>query len=318
MIHVPLPRGARRPAGAALLLSLLAIALPDRVFAQAHPAPAAVTIPARPRHRTIYSNVSAIRQNPIGVQDAAKLAWQYRLFDSEHLLLRDSFVGVSFQPIFTPALVRLGAAVDAQPFAMLHVEARAEYLNFFGASGHLRSFADAGADFSDTAIKTGKSSAYATSGWQATLQAELRAKVRAVVVRSKLQFAQVNVDLQGDDGYWYDAYQDLLLPRRGWFLVNDADVLWLRGRLVAGLRHSLAVVEDRAGTGEAAGNTPTQRLGPLLAWSFWDEPGRTFDKPTILLLVQWHLQHRYRTGEDVSQAMPYIALGFAFRGDLLP
>lgn len=80
MNHLPHPRSVRRLAGAALLLSLLAIALPGRVLAQAD-------------------------------QDAAKLAWQYRLFDSEHLLLRESFVGVSFLPIFTPAFVRLGAAI---------------------------------------------------------------------------------------------------------------------------------------------------------------------------------------------------------------
>jgi hypothetical protein len=29
------------------------------------------------------------------------------------------------------------------------------------------------------------------------------------------------------------------------------------------------------------------------------------------------VEHRWRTGEDVDQAFPYIVLGFAFSGDLI-
>ena len=40
--------------------------------------------------------------------------------------------------------------------------------------------------------------------------------------------------------------------------------------------------------------------------------------PTAILLVQWWAQHRWRTGEDVHPAMPYIVLGFSFEGDFFP
>ena len=77
---------------------------------------------------------------------------------------------------------------------------------------------------------------------------------------------------------------------------------------------------------------------PLLAYSFYDRPGTRFNKPTILLIAQWHLLQPWRTGKDVTQAdrpairdplatesaitrgvtqaLPTIVIGFAFNGDL--
>jgi hypothetical protein len=37
-----------------------------------------------------------------------------------------------------------------------------------------------------------------------------------------------------------------------------------------------------------------------------------------VLITSWYLKHRYRTGQDVSQAVPYVVLGFAFTSDLVP
>ena len=66
-------------------------------------------------------------------------------------------------------------------------------------------------------------------------------------------------------------------------------------------------------------NPMTHRVGPFLAYRFYSEPrGSTmFNEPTIILIVNWWLSHRYRTGEDVSQAVPYIVLGFLFNGETL-
>jgi hypothetical protein len=38
---------------------------------------------------------------------------------------------------------------------------------------------------------------------------------------------------------------------------------------------------------------------------------------TLLLLVNWYLAHRWRTGQDVSAAIPYVLLGLSFHHDLL-
>jgi hypothetical protein len=42
------------------------------------------------------------------------------------------------------------------------------------------------------------------------------------------------------------------------------------------------------------------------------------NKPTILMIGNWWLAHRYRTGVDVSQLMPYFLIGFQVTTDLLP
>jgi hypothetical protein len=63
-------------------------------------------------------------------------------------------------------------------------------------------------------------------------------------------------------------------------------------------------------------NGPIMRLGPVLAYRFFDEPGEAFNQPTILAIVNWHLKHRWRTGLDTHQALPYIALAFSFSGEL--
>lgn len=319
----------RRPLGPALVTSLLPLVLllAARPLTAQPPAPVALAgavtevtppdPPARPRYRLHYSNLAVVRGNPIGLQDFAKLGLHRRLGDSQHALLRDNFVGVSLQPFLTPAFVRLGAGAELQPVALLHLEARVDWLSYLGTFGHLRSFPGYGADYSGTAIDAGAEQAYATSGWQATLAAELRAKVGEVVIRSKAQATRTALNVHAGDTVWYDPFLDVLAPARGWTLTNDADLLWLRGPLVVGLRHTWTGVEDPTGAAGKTGDASTSRLGPLIAYSLFERPGATFDKPTVLLLVQWHLQHRFRTGLDTPAALPYLALGFAFKGDVL-
>ena len=135
----------------------------------------------------------------------------------------------------------------------------------------------------------------------------------------------MDYDLRDGDRTFYDIVFDVLVPDRGWFVVNDLDLLWVSDfGLTLGARWTLthAFYEDRHfEPGEARSqnpNTPHHRLGPFLAYTFWDDQGASkLDRPTALLIVNWWLEHRYRTGEDVSAALPYIALGFAISGDLL-
>jgi len=63
-------------------------------------------------------------------------------------------------------------------------------------------------------------------------------------------------------------------------------------------------------------NTPWVRLGPAVAYTFSEKQGAAFNKPTVLLLSQWWLEHRYRAGQDISQALPCITLAFRFEGEL--
>jgi hypothetical protein len=80
-------------------------------------------------------------------------------------------------------------------------------------------------------------------------------------------------------------------------------------------------------------NGPMHRIGPLIAYNIRESYHARFNAPTVFLAVQWWVSHRYRTGDRsaqetmlgnstaaadyVASAMPYLALGFSFRGDLL-
>ena len=46
--------------------------------------------------------------------------------------------------------------------------------------------------------------------------------------------------------------------------------------------------------------------------------GAAFNAPTVIAMVQWHVQHNYRTGADVHPAIPYVAVAFLFEGDIIP
>ena len=40
-------------------------------------------------------------------------------------------------------------------------------------------------------------------------------------------------------------------------------------------------------------------------------------KPTLVLIVNWYVDHRWRTGADSPEALPYLLVGFSFQSDLM-
>ena len=61
-----------------------------------------------------------------------------------------------------------------------------------------------------------------------------------------------------------------------------------------------------------------QRLGPLAAYTFFDKSYSRFSKPSLVLIVNWYVDHRWRTGADTNAGIPYMVLAFAFTSDLIP
>ncbi|MCK5800266.1 MAG: hypothetical protein KAI47_23910, partial [Deltaproteobacteria bacterium] len=62
-------------------------------------------------------------------------------------------------------------------------------------------------------------------------------------------------------------------------------------------------------------NTPNQKIGPLFAYTFAKSWGG-LQRPTVILVLNWWLQNRYRTGQRVTQALPYGIVAFTFSGEL--
>ena len=194
-----------------------------------------------------------------------------------------------------------------------------DWMASFGTLGYVVGFPSALEDASDAVISD--SDAIQTTGRITTLTAELRAKVRSVVVRSRGAMIHSKMDLEAGDNVWYEGINDVLMPADGWMLHVDSDLLWMDGGpLIFGVRHTLDYVfypslpgVDSSLVGQ---KTPNHRFGLLAAYRFRDAPGAAFDRPTVAVIVNWHLKHPYRAGQEINQAMPYILVAFAFRGDL--
>lgn len=326
---VPLS-GQRLVTLAGLLVLLLAPSAPSQAQEKQ---PAEVRRPrGRGLHRVDSTHRLGGRINPLGLAWRSFISYQLRLFESDSLALANNFIGIGVNPTFSPAGTRLGAFVDIQPLSLLRLRASYEWIGYIGTFDLFQSFPSATSEFSDDTLddlaglpENDPRRNYSAAGTQLTLSALLQAKIGPIAARNEVSFGRVDMDLrQGDRTYWDISY-DLLIGDEGWFFVNNLDVLWISDfGLAAGLRWSSghAFYEDRHyAEGEDTSenpNTPIHRLGPLITYTFFDNGGLgAYNKPTVFLIVNWWLEHRYRTGAEQSVALPYVALGFAFTGDLL-
>lgn len=268
-----------------------------------------------PQHRVFYRSVTGLGSNPEGLGNKLDVGYRYRLFDSDSILTRDSFAGLGLSSMITPTFAQVGVSAQVQPLAVLFLEARWKHTSWFGNLGHVQTYSDAEADFSDDAVAAqgDTDESFATTSWEADLIAELRAKIGPVVLRNRTVFMRTELapPKRPDDTLYYDPIYDLLMPTSGWSSTNSADILWMLrdDRLILGVRHT----SKNSYRDDSGSDVPHNRVGPVMAYRFSSQPGARFDAPTVLAMVQWHTKHRYRAG----QVLPYVLIAFAFQGDLL-
>lgn len=289
-----------------------------------------------PEDRLVYSSLTALRYNAIGLAEAARVTYRKRLYLSQELALRDNYVGGGLSTVLSPAYAKLGAIVEAQPLTILRLWAQLEIAGYYSTFSMIQSAPDVRADFSDTKLRAlaelpagdpGKN--YATAGTHGTLGADAQVKLGPVAVRNFTRLTTARLALRGVDVAYYDQQDDVLAPNGGVVLHNDTDLLWVSDfGLTAGARFNVAhpfyeprhyVASDEPfSVIEPNLNGPMTRVGPVVAYTFFSEDGARFNNPTVLVIANWWLSHRWRTGADVSPVIPYLAVGFAFNGDLLP
>lgn len=276
--------------------------------------------PPLPEQRLHLSDLTILRLNPTGLETQLRLGYQHKLYGSESLALRDNFVYGGMFVRLSPAAARTAAVVEVQPASVLNLRFSIEYLRYFGTVGYLQSAPTADVDFSDTALEAGKENdaAYGTGGLHATFEPLLQVKAGPMALRSRALFGWFDMDLRGGDRVWYEATLDAPLPGNGWVIANDLDLVYLTDfGLTAGLRYTAVLPRYSAAQSPDDSDASHHRVGLLAAYSLFDEGYTRFNKPTLVLITSWYLKHRYRTGQDVSQAVPYVVLGFAFMSDLL-
>ncbi|MEZ4461677.1 MAG: hypothetical protein R3E66_18525 [bacterium] len=265
-----------------------------------------------------WQSFSAAAYNPLGLVELVQVSYRKPLYLSQNPLFATNYAEAAVVGAATPAYGFVGLQAELQPLSILRLRARAEAIGFFGNFGHVARFNDVNADYSDTALdaikEAGENSA--TTGTRWTLTALLQAAVGQVAVRSHLQGTYVNLDLGDGETLYYSPQFDYLIEDGGLFFQNDLDVVWLfESGLVAGARMNSSWAVYSSEIADEDPNGPAHRVGPLVAWPFFEGSGRV-KRATAIGLANWYVKHRWRAGEDTPAWLPYIAVGVQIEGDL--
>lgn len=298
-------------------LLLLGLMVPAQALAQS-------PTPAVPERRVVLNNLLVARFNPLGLENQTRLGYQSVLYRNDAALFRDNFLFLGASAKLNPASVKIGPSVEVQPLSIFGLRLAAEYVGFFSTQGFLQSRPSANADYSQASLDAGESAGlqYAASGLRFALEPLVQMKVGPIAVRNRFALEYWSMSLRDGDRVWYDATLDTLVPGKGLIYTNDLDILFLgRPPLVLGARYSLVeplyTASHLTVDEDLLEDNGHHRVGLLAAYVFWDEGYTGFNKPSVLLNVAWYLTHRYRAGAEVSRAVPYVVLGFAFQSDLL-
>ncbi|MCA9567655.1 MAG: hypothetical protein KC656_07425, partial [Myxococcales bacterium] len=249
------------------------------------------------RDQLWYTNAFFGRVNPLGAIDYFKVGYKRRLEIGDTALGRDAYVFAGAQVSASPAFARAGVFFEAEPTGLLQFGALYQYGYYFGTFDQIASFSSTDEVFADSFLKrlsgdgqTGPRSGHVVNAW-----IQPKFKLGFFAVRDTLTMIWQQLDLPAGEIAFYDQIVDRMAPNGGFMLTNDADVMffWDDNGLV-GLRYTYsASFFDGSETGPGA--LPHHRIGPLLAYTFFDHKERArFDRPTLFALVQWWLQHPYR------------------------
>lgn len=283
----------------------------------------------QPKHQLAYINSFGLRYNALGAANIFDTVYRRRMFLSDKDALKQNFFGVGFSTMVAPVTARFSAMVDVQPLTLFQFYGRVWVSSYFGTANLIASFPSADSDFSDATIaeraEQPETENYPGVGGEASMGALLRGiQIGPVALRNHVRAFYIFYDLRRDGRVKYEQAFDLLMPNRGWSLLNEFDAIYMSNvGLMAILRYTYATpfYRDRDyEMGIRPANAPRNdyhALGPSLGYVFKRKPGGRFDAPTILLSTMWYLKHRYRAGQEVNQAIPQVALGFQFRGDFL-
>lgn len=304
------------------------------------PAPTAPPeIPPLPSSwRLTLSDLTLLRVNPLGLETRARFGLQKRLYAPQGKLGANNFMFFGLFSKLNPAAAYIAAGAEIQPAAIFNLRAAFGVQKYFKTLGFLQSFESPNDNYSDETLSDNEDSAQSASLMQASLYPTLQLRFGPIAVRAAAQLDYWSLNVRDGDTSAYEITLDTLIPDGGWTLATDTDVLYLGiPKLAIGLRHSWVhpFYSDSAFPTAADrdlydDDNAHQRLGLFAAYTFHDRGPTRFNKPTLIFIASWYLQHRYRTGEPdtlpvggrpddyVSRAFPYLLLGFAFESDFLP
>jgi hypothetical protein len=297
--------------------------------------------------RMILSDLSIFRLNPIGLETRGRFGMQKRLYPSQKPITQNNFMFVGAYPRLNPATAMVGIGGEVQPASIFNLRTFVEFAQYFGTFGFLQSFTTPRANYSDQTLKDLREdpalAPRAAGSMRVAIHPMLQLKAGPIAVRSLFQLDYWNLATREGDTVAYEPTLDTLLPDKGFTFMTDTDILYTgRPGLAIGLRHTwvkplykrkhfadpnLSATDNQAEFDMFGDSNSHQRAGLFAAYTLHDRGPSRFNKPTVLLIMSWYLNHNYRAGtpdtmrateraEDfTSRAFPYLILGFAFESD---
>lgn len=262
-----------------------------------------------------YESFTAAAYNPLGLITILTPSLRHTLYANENPLFSQNYIEVSANFASSPAYGILGYQVQIQPLSILRLRFRHEAIGYYGTFGHVQSFQTPFVNFSDEQLAENANLGQATTGSRLTVTGLLQAKIGPLAVRNHVQLAKMKLDLPPTEQVFYSPYFDHLLQNGQWFLQNDTDVLFVHPSVVVGLRYTLQAAMFSADIASADPHGPAQRVGPLVVLPVYRSEG-LLDQISVILLVNWHITHSHRAGQDSPQWLPYTGLAVSFEGAL--
>jgi hypothetical protein len=289
--------------------------------------------PEAPGFRLHFTSILGGSYNSEGVEEQVRFGAQMLLYRSKNPAFRDNFVFVGVNPRLNPTATRLGPAIEIQPASFFNLKMNLEFVDYFGSFSALQSFASPLSDFSADVREQNKDAHrnYGTTGARLSITPFVQFKVGPIALRNRFTFEYFAVDLRPGEPVFYEPAYDTLLPGKGKMLSDDLDLFYIidlpaggffsHGRIAAGARYTAFKplydsTDFRPGEDRSKEHNEVHRVGPLVAFSLFDDGYSRFHEPTIVAYAQWYAAHPNRTGRDMPQGVPYLVLAFIFQSDI--
>ena len=161
------------------------------------------------------------RANPVGLSLVPRLGYRAPISQSQHLLLRGTYVEMGLDTPLSPASFHPGAYITIVPIAPIVLNATLRQLRYFGSFGNLTQYLGEDPDWSDDARKRGISDGDHGTGYQANVSATLRILLGRFVAMAKYTRSWLGVDIDVGAS-WYEPQEDLLYRRNDSLSMADA------------------------------------------------------------------------------------------------
>lgn len=281
-----------------------------------------------PKTQWAFANQLALRYNPLGLQEELYLGYKKKLYDapSSNLLFGKSYVWSGLITRASPQFFQGGGFIQTSPIAVLEINAAFLRTQALTDAGRLPSYYTQGTQdaVKRTASSRSPNGDIIGSGWQASVQGRLQAKVGPIAIRSTHLFRYFELTLEGDrlqQDLFYDQTLDVLTPFKSWVYQNDNDLLYAddNNPWVLGARYTYVspLTEVTQPEVDADALYSIHRAGLLFAWKFDAPPEDGLEarrRHALIVLSQWHLSHPYRAGQSMNQMIPYFAIVYVLNG----